>query len=537
MTEMRYAYLLPDILACAAAKTPSATGLTDGVRELTFQELDDAAARLAAHLRKKGAATGDRVIVFMANSIEFVLAFWAVSYCGAVVVPINADTKAQKLAWILADCQPHAIIADADLADVVREASIGAAPYVVLNGTSSETSKTTLQDLLADTADIDRERPADLDQNLAAIIYTSGSTGKPKGVMLSHLNMLTAARSVAQYLDYRPTDRIFCAVPLTFDYGLHQVTMSALTGACLIVERSFARPLFSLHRLAKAGGTVFPVVPSMVALIEPLADRVELSSLRIITNTASALSERQIRLLLGMFPTARIFSMYGLTECHRCTYLPPELLASRPGSVGRAIPNTELWIVDDEGVSHRKSAVGELVIRGSTVMKGYWQNPEQTARKLKPGPLPGEMVLHTGDICRLDDDGLLYFVARKDDVLKVNGEKVAPREVEDVLLSHPSVLQAAVLGEHDAVRGHRILAFVESRTPEGCSLDDLLRWCRDRLESYMVPSEIRIMENLPRNNNGKIDKLALSSLPAAKLDFPRPITSKNSREKDDLVVS
>jgi amino acid adenylation domain-containing protein len=510
-------HLLGGLLRQAALRDPHRIGVTGEGRSCSFAEMHRAATSFAGHLRADGVDVGDRVVLFMGNSVDFVLAFWGAVYSGATIVPVSADTKEQKLRWILEDCRPSAAIVDAEifmtLHDAAQDLDI---KLIVTSQSDTAPLAACLPDLLLGRADDEENPPANLDQNLALIIYTSGSTGVPKGVMLSHLNVLTAARSVAEYLGYRASDSVFCAVPFTFDYGLHQLTMTALVGAELVVERSFAKPFFSLHRLVLSKATVLPLVPTMVALIEPLAARFDLSAIRIVTNTAAALSLRQIAVLRDLFASAEIFSMYGLTECHRCTYLPPALLATHPGSVGRAIPNTELWVVDEQGVRHTCGAIGELVIRGSTVMKGYWQNPEQTDRKLKPGPLPGERVLHTGDICRLDEDGLLYFVARKDDVLKVCGEKVAPREVEDVLLAHPAIAQAAVLGVDDPVLGHKVIAFVEPIAtppiPNGERFSqELAAWCGPRLESHMAPAAFHILAHLPRNGNGKIDKLALSA--------------------------
>ena len=348
-----------------------------------------------------------------------------------------------------------------------------------------------------------------LDQDLACIIYTSGSTGTPKGVMLSHLNLVAASASVSDYLALSSDDRIFCAIPFTFDYGLHQITMSTLVGATLIVERSFTQPLFSLHRLVQHRSTVFPIVPSMVGLIEPFAARFDFSPIRTVTSTAAALHPQAIDRLQQMFPNARIFSMYGLTECHRCTYLDPKELSHRKSSVGKAIPNTELWVVDEHGTRHDRDATGELVIRGSTVMKGYWNNPAETNAKLRPGPFPGETVLYTGDICALDQDGFVYFVSRKDDVLKVNGQKVPPKEVEQALLLHPDVTQAAVIGVPHITLGDELVAFVSLRERSTLDIPSLRAWCVQHLEPFMVPRRLAVLPFLPTSPNGKIDRLAL----------------------------
>jgi acyl-CoA synthetase (AMP-forming)/AMP-acid ligase II len=214
-------------------------------------------------------------------------------------------------------------------------------------------------------------------------------------------------------------------------------------------------------------------------------------------------------MLRELFPQARIYSMYGLTECKRCTYLPPKDIDRKPESVGIAIPNTELWIVDENGNKVGPNTVGQLVIRGATVMKGYWEKPEATAKKLKPGPLPNEMVLYTGDYCRLDDEGYLYFVGRMDDIIKSRGEKVAPKEVENALVNVGGVKEAAVIGVADDLLGQAIKAFVVLDAGAAFSEKDLQKECQKRLESFMVPKYIEIVPELPKTTTGKIKKTDL----------------------------
>jgi acyl-CoA synthetase (AMP-forming)/AMP-acid ligase II len=235
----------------------------------------------------------------------------------------------------------------------------------------------------------------------------------------------------------------------------------------------------------------------------------DLSSIRYVTNTAAALPVKHVLALRDLFPTAKIFSMYGLTECKRCTYLPPQDLARKPDSVGIAIPNTELWIVDEHDRRLPPGQVGQLVIRGATVMRGYWDKPEATAKKLRPGPLPGEAVLYTGDLCRLDDDGYLYFVSRTDEVIKSRGEKVPPKEVESTLLGISGVREAAVIGVPDDVLGSAIKAFVVPEPGVVLDVSMLQRECRARLESFKVPHQIELRAALPRSSNGKIAKSEL----------------------------
>ena len=496
-------------LAQSAADFPERVALRDAEGSVTYAGLH-AFARAGAHgLQVAGVGRGDRVVLYMENSIDFARAFWAVVYAGAVVTPVSRETKADKLAYILGDCDPAAVIADPGAADEARAAAGPRRARVLLpdgNWARGDTSVAPLDGCGAVGL---------IDQDLGCIIYTSGSTGRPKGVMLSQQNLVSASRSVAGYLGYRGSDRIFVAIPLTFDYGMHQLTMAALVGATAVIERNFAKPLFSLDRAAKARATVLPVVPTMVPMIDALAARFDLGSVRLISSTAAALDPRNIDSLAARFPQAAIFSMYGLTECHRCTYVPPDRLAEKKLSVGIAIPNTELWVVDAAGRRHRRDAEGELVIRGATVMKGYWNSPERTAERLKPGPFPGEYVFHTGDICRLDADGFVHFLSRMDDVIKVRGEKVAPKEVEDALRRHPSVTEAIVWGRETAGGEAEVRAAVTLRTGSNATPEVLRAWCADRLEPVAVPKRIEVLAAFLLTPNGKIDRGQFADGPQA----------------------
>jgi acyl-CoA synthetase (AMP-forming)/AMP-acid ligase II len=381
-------------------------------------------------------------------------------------VPVNPLTKRDKLAYVLNDMRASALVTHAGLratwqgalasndsvhTGLVVDARAGdlcarclpyPAPHECIDGAGAE--------------------PGVIDQDLAAIIYTSGSTGDPKGVMLSHLNMVSAARSITTYLGLRESDVVACALPLAFDYGLYQVLMTFKVGATLLLERSFAFPVKVLERMAGEGATVFPGVPTMFSLLMNMSglDGFDLSALRMVTNTAAALSEEHIRRLRTLFPQAELFSMYGLTECKRVTYLPPEQLDLRPTSVGRGMPNEEVWLVDESGSRLPNGNTGELVIRGTNVMRGYWQKPFETAQRLRPGILPGEVLLYSGDLFRTDEEGWLYFVARKDDIIKSRGEKVSPREVENAIHCLEGVMDAAVVGVPDVLLGEAVKAFV-----------------------------------------------------------------------------
>jgi amino acid adenylation domain-containing protein len=508
--------LLHDYLSASAARLPEKIALVSQGQRYSYAELDARSNALAHTLAARGVARGDRVMIFADNTVEAVVSFWATLKANAVVTMVNPLTKTDKLEYLLKDCRATALISDHHISRAFAPAA-ARSPFlkaVIVSGHLE--AREGLPGFVAWDEALRGERGApprnqNIDIDLAAIIYTSGSTGEPKGVMLTHRNMLTAATSITTYLENREDDVILGVLPLAFDYGLYQMIMAFRVGARLVLERSFAFPGQVLGVMVEEKVTGFPGVPTIFATIAGLKSiqQYDLSSIRYVTNTAAALPVKHILLLRELFPRARIYSMYGLTECKRCTYLPPEDIDRKPESVGIAIPNTELWIIDEEGNKLGPNQVGQLVIRGATVMKGYWDKPEATAKKLKPGPLPAEMVLHTGDFCRLDDEGYLHFVARMDDVIKSRGEKVAPKEVENALVNVAGVRETAVIGVPDELLGQAVKAFVVLDPGVTLSEKDLQKECQKRLESFMVPKFIEIVGELPKTTTGKIKKTDL----------------------------
>jgi amino acid adenylation domain-containing protein len=502
---------LHDLLIHSAKRMPDKIALVCGKRQVTYGELETKSNALANELTKRGIVRGDRVIVFADNTVETVISFWAVLKANAIVSLINPLTKEDKLAWLLNDCRARALITDGHLGRIWIPAAKRSSHLIatICSGTLPVDSGA----IAFESCLSDGKPPAkkSLDIDLAAIIYTSGSTGDPKGVMLTHRNMLTASSSISTYLGVREDEVILGLLPLAFDYGLYQMIMAFQNGARLVLERSFTYPAEVLKQVVAEKVTGFPGVPTIFALLAQLKNLndYDFSNIRYVTNTAAALGEKQIGQLQQIFKGARIFSMYGLTECKRCTYLPPEDIDRKPGSVGIAIPNTELWIVDEDDQKVGPDVVGQLVIRGATVMKGYWEKPEATAKRLKPGPIPGEQVLYTGDYCKLDEDGYLYFVGRMDDIIKSRGEKVAPKEVETAIANIAGVREVAVIGTPDDILGHAVKAFVVLE--DGAALDEkeVQKACQARLESFMVPKYVVFVPELPKTTTGKIKKTDL----------------------------
>ncbi|MBP1887962.1 class I adenylate-forming enzyme family protein [Sinorhizobium mexicanum] len=504
-----------------AGANGSKTALVTERKRLSYQEFDDLSTRLAAALTANGVKRNDRVLVFMDNCWEAAVSIFGILKAGATFSPINASTKADKLAYIIGDCDAAAILTQAKLMPIVAEARDllpGAPPFVASTaapGGRTPDGAVSFEDCLA--ADPLPVPHGGIDVDLAMLIYTSGSTGRPKGVMMTHRNIDAASESITTYLRNTPDDVILNVLPLAFDYGLYQLLMAVRLGATLVLEKSFAFPQAIFERIRTEGVTGFPLVPTMAAMILQMRDLEPgfLPSLRYISNTAAALPPAHISRLRELFPSARLYSMYGLTECKRCTYLPPEQLDRRPGSVGIAIPNTEAFVVDDEGNRVPPGVPGELVIRGPHVMQGYWRNDAATERMLRPGPNPWERVLYTGDLFRTDEEGFLYFVGRKDDIIKTRGEKVAPKEVETVLHAHPGIAEAVVIGVPDPVLGAAIGALVVLSDP-ALTEKDVIRHCARHLEDFMVPKIVEFRTELPKTDTGKVSRrLAAETLEPA----------------------
>ncbi len=511
--------LVHDFLELAAARQPHKVALVCRGARVTYRELDHQANALAHALVAGGVARGDRVLIIGDNRLEMVIAIWATLKANAVICVVNPLTKADKLGHLLRECGPTALITDMQLAPVIDEV-VPQAPSVRLTLVAGAFDADLLPRvphvvpweaaLAAHEHAVPPARSC-IDLDLAAIIHTSGTTGEPKGVMLTHLNMRSAAASVSSYLGLREDDVIINVLPLAFTYGLYQLLLTCFAQARLVLERSFAYPAQVLNLMADEKVTVFPGVPTLFAMLAELRTLkdIDLTSIRFVTSAAAALSGKHIQVLREFFPGAAIFSMYGQTECKRCSYLPPEDLERKPDSVGIPIPNTEVWIVDEQDQKLGPNQVGQLVIRGATVMKGYWGKPEATAQKLRPGPVEGERVLYTGDLFRLDEEGYLYFISRMDDIIKTRGEKVAPKEVECVLTDIPGVREAAVIGVDDPLLGQAVKAFVVCDQGVTLITKDLMRECHQRLESFMVPKHLEIVPELPKTSTGKIIKTGL----------------------------
>ncbi|WP_439271323.1 class I adenylate-forming enzyme family protein [Pseudochrobactrum sp. HB0163] len=503
-------------LCTHACKTGEKTALVAGQMRLSYAQFEAYAGALAQSLTAQNVRRGDRVLIFMDNCWQAAISVFAILKAGAVFTLVNPSTKADKLAYILNDCTPAAVLTQARLLPVLDEAEAAATvpvTFAVQGPSRSVRAYLPFEEALE--AGIDEEiEHGGIDIDLAMLIYTSGSTGRPKGVMMTHRNIEAAATSLTGLLKNTADDVILSVLPLSFNYGLYQLLMAIKLGATLVLEKSFAFPHAVFEVMRKEKVTGFPIVPTISALMMQMEELVQaakqgggafLPDLRFITNTAAQLPVQHIEFLQQLFPRAEIYSMYGLTECKRCTWLPPHMIDKKPDSVGIALPNSEVYLVDEAGLPLAAGETGEMVVRGPNVMQGYWNNPEASAAVLKTGRNLWEKVLFTGDLLRMDADGYYYFVGRKDDIIKSRGEKVPPKEVETVLYAHPAIREAVVAGVPDAVLGQAVAALV-TLADANVSDKDILRFCRQHLEDFMVPAFVQFAEDLPRTDTGKVSR-------------------------------
>lgn len=506
--------LVQSLLEQGAARTPDRPALVAGGRRLTYRALDQVANGLAWTLKEHGVCRGDRVVILLPNDVEAVASIFGVLKAGATFVVLHPSTKPDRLAQILEDAGPAALVTDGPRLRVAGPAlSRGSSVRALLlaGATQGQTPEEVVTIPWGEIPTSPEAPPCEsIELDLATLIYTSGTTGRAKGVMSTHANVLAATTSINAYLGNTPGDVILDVLPLAFDYGLFQIFLAFQAGARIVLEPGFTFPAQVVARVAEEGVTGLPCVPTIVAtLLRQPRLLAPLRGLRYITNTGAALMPAHIAELRRALPAVRIVSMYGLTECKRVSYLPPEQVDLRPDSVGVPIPGTEVWVEDGEGRRLPPGEVGELVVRGPHVTRGYWRAPSLSAQRFRPGPLPGEMVLHTGDLFRRDAEGYLYFVGRTDDIIKTRGEKVSPREVEGVVCRLPGVAEAAVIGVPDEVLGEAVVLVVTLREGARLTERDLRAHCAAGLDAFMQPARVVIQSDLPRTDNGKVDKRRL----------------------------
>jgi acyl-CoA ligase (AMP-forming) (exosortase A-associated) len=520
--QERMPQLLHELVFEAEALAPQAPALVYQGATWDYTELAGNVRAVCSGLLRLGLGRGERVAVFMEKRLETVAAMFGTAAAGGAFVPVNPLLKGDQVGYILRDCNVRvlvttnerlALLADtlATCPDLRCVVTLGELPASIPPGPA----RSSWQELVGTPANAPAPHRT-IDVDMTAILYTSGSTGKPKGVVLSHRNMVAGAVSVASYIENTPADRILSVLPLSFDAGFSQLTTAFRSGACCVLI-NYLLPrdvVVAAERERITGITAVPPLWIQLAQLQwPAAVQ---ERLRYIANTGGRMPRATLDQLRSRLPSTKPFLMYGLTEAFRSTYLPPDQVDRRPDSIGKAIPNAEIMVVREDGTPCAPGEPGELVHRGALVSLGYWNDPEKTAERFRPAPgQPGgltmpEMAVWSGDTVRVDDEGYLYFIGRRDEMIKTSGYRVSPTEIEEVVYATGLVAEVAALGVSHPVLGQAVVLVVKPADGAALEMDRLMAECRQRLPGYMVPAHVATHAgNLPRNPNGKIDRKLL----------------------------
>jgi acyl-CoA ligase (AMP-forming) (exosortase A-associated) len=506
-----------------ASSRPQALALRYKGTSITYGELASGIESAAAGLLRLGLQKLERVAIYLPKRPETVIAFFAAARAGCTFVPVNMLLRPEQVLHILNDCGVRTLVTSPDrlgqLAETLRQCPslrhvvLVDAPDPLPAAGPGQTCLSWQELVSADT------RPGHrvIDTDMTAILYTSGSTGKPKGVVLSHRNMVTGADSVSRYLGNTPEDRLLAVLPFSFDYGFSQLSTAFKTGASVaLMDYLLVRDVLAHLERERITGLA-GVPPLWVQLADLNWPSAINEHLRYMTNSGGAMPVATLQKLRKAAPKAQVFLMYGLTEAFRSTYLPPSELDRRPESMGKAIPNAEILVVKPDGTLCGPNEPGELVHRGSLVSLGYWNDPVKTAERFKPVPgqnpalVLTEMAVWSGDTVRMDEDGFLYFIGRRDEMIKTSGYRVSPTEVEETVFASGLVGDAAAVGVPHANLGQAIVVVATAAPDRAQDTDAVLQYCRNKLPLYMVPAAIEWRDSLPRNPNGKYDRPRLAA--------------------------
>lgn len=511
--------LIHHLLENSALRFPDKIALKHADRVMTYQELRKEAKKMGALLNGLKIRRGERVGILLEKSIEQVIAFFGIAMSCGVSVFINPILKKEQMEHILRDCDAGTLICtnrewqrnkvDLPMKIICMDDSFGIE--------CAEKDNAVHWSEVKDSLDHKIERNNQISDDMANIIYTSGSTGKPKGVVITHRNLMEGAEIVSSYLEITKDDRIISVLPFNFDYGLNQLTTSISNGATLVLHKFFlANDL--LRTLEKEQITGFAGMnPIWVKIFnEQFGGHKEydFSKLRYITNSGGKVPESTVRKMQAFFPQTKIYLMYGLTEAFRSTYLPPGELDKRPNSIGKAIPDVEILVLNEKGEECKPGEVGELVHRGALITRGYWNDPEKTEKMFRKNPLLkeqnhlNETVVFSGDLVRKDEEGFLFYVSRKDSMVKTMGYRVSPTEVEESLLRLDGIVDAVVFGKEIETGDQIIVAVVQTNSEEPDE-KQLQAQCRRTLPEYMIPREFHFEREFPKTANGKVDRSLL----------------------------
>lgn len=507
-----------NFLETSAQLRPDKIAFVQDHARASYGQINAMANRLAAFLLERGIVAGDRIVLLLENSIEYIVGYYGILKTGGVAVPLDSGIKADGLAGVLGEVQPRAVIACSKSEQLLRDIEAGSVeiPLLVIRTPcrpwrSRRCAVIAWEDIVSHGGEVSDPGVASQASGMASIVYTSGSTGKPKGVMLSHGNLVSNTLSIVQYLQLTQDDIQMVVLPFFYVMGKSLLNTHIAVGGTVIVNNSFAYPASVIRQMAEEGVTGFSGVPSTYAHLlhrSPLpAFRDRLDRLRYCTQAGGHMSRQIKEKLLEVLPShTKLYIMYGATEAAaRLTYVEPERLTGKLESIGRAIPGVTVRVLDEKGDEVPNGQLGELVACGPNIMQGYWMDAPGTARVLD------EHGYHTGDLGYRDEDGYLYVTGRKDDLLKVGGHRLDPQEIEDVLMATGQLLEVAVVGVEDEFLGKKLVAVAVPLNTEARP-SNILALCLAKLPRHKLPAQIMFVASLPKHANSKIDRAGCLAL-------------------------
>jgi acyl-CoA synthetase (AMP-forming)/AMP-acid ligase II len=516
---MKYTKFVHSFLEDSADSSPSKNAVFDKGSWHTYSGINQKANQLAYKLLKHGVKKGDRVGILIDNSVEYIITYYAILKIGAITVALNTETTADDIGYIIEDCGITTLLVNQKLLKKVEKLFLGNPDSLVykkvfvwsaLNQIQIKDSETEFLILPKTIENYPLNNPEIkiIDMDIASIVYTSGSTGKPRGVTLSHLNIVTNTRSIVDYLKLTSLDRIMVVLPFYYIYGKSLLNTHFFAGGSVVIDNRFLYPNVILQTMKEQEVTGFSGVPSTFTILLNRSDirNFKFESLRYITQAGGAMAPSVQKEVVKVFDPAKLFIMYGATEASaRLSYLSPEDLENKWGSIGKGIPNVQLFVADEKGNMLSGGQHGEIVARGSNIMLGYWNHPEETKKVLRNG------LYWTGDIGEMDEEGFVYVVGRNKDMIKVGGNRVSAKEIEDALYEHPLITEAAVVGIEDEVLGEAIKAFIVLKNSNGNESfkDELNSFLKNKIALYKIPKFYVYKDSLPKNKSGKIQKLKL----------------------------
>ena len=507
-------YLIHHFLEKSADVYPDQEAVVHGKSRFSYSEIEEDSNRVANWLLWLGLKRGGRIALLLRNSVEYIISYYGVLKAGGIVVPLNTGLSADETIEILVDCSADVLITESHFSKIVEQ--ILSEPSVTCNTTTiigkwhKLKQKDNMQhyhfeDILSNHS-ADRPNLPIIDQDLSSIIYTSGSTGKPKGATLSHLNIVANTRSIVSYLELTENDRCMVVLPLYYVYGKSLLNTHFAASGTVIIDNRFVFPNAVLKTMAEEKATGLAGVPSTYTILvnKSAMAKTDFPDLRYLTQAGGHMPAVIKERLIDIFPDKPIFIMYGATEASaRLSYLDPKELLEKLNSIGKAIPNVELTILRKDTAEADIEEDGEIAARGANIMKGYWNDPEETKKVLKNG------WYYTGDIGKKDSDGFFFITGRKRDMIKVGTHKISAIEVEEILYRHPEVQEAAVIGVPDEVLGESLKAVIVKKANASLELREIIQFCKEELPIYKIPSEIVFIKSLPKNETGKILKQKL----------------------------